>query len=639
LLIVCLLVLLLASPSAAQEENNPRRLLQPGLTADSLGRNRTSIVFDKSLNTYHWVATTVDTIDAGPYSLQLNEQYLSTLIRSSQILINDNQSLNLRLQRTLSDRLRLTGAVTSFVLSDNRGIGISNTSSHAVYGGVAWLPAPFLTIEPLVGSRFDTQRERLDRGPSYWLTVSSTPFDLGGYRSDIDANLQYDRIDPRTQESYAASVMLARAFDAGSRNALQLQYYRNRRDFYAEADPVISARFQTPFNIESRADNLFSMFDTLEYSLSRHVQLSFQGNVFTRSIDRSTLYKNVSDLRNSPIDSHIGEFRIEGSSRASFLLSPRFTASGTFFYQERDEQHALVADDGITISPLFNSLDKIEQRKNNHSRRTSLVGEMTAVVSGSDTVTVSGSANLLRYDTPSSENDDDRDELLYVANVTTRHRIGQHLSLSVSADVSLLHLVYLFSTRSADNTWNRILRLSPRVWYRPSKEFATSMNFEVLANYLSYDFEYLSATVRSFVFRQFSFVDSTRWAVSKRIGLNWFSQLRLYERGELHWEAFSEKPVNEFHEKMVISSVDYALTERLLSSLGIRYFSQVRYGFSGPDKTAENYLRSVGPMSSIGITVSERTALSVKGWYERLSQTDQLDRSYTTIVMLLSFRL
>jgi hypothetical protein len=203
----------------------------------------------------------------------------------------------------------------------------------------------------------------------------------------------------------------------------------------------------------------------------------------------------------------------------------------------------------------------------------------------------------------------------------------------------MMHLVYLFSTRSADNTWNRILRLSPRLWYQPSREFFTMMNFEVLANYMAYDFEYISATVRSFVFRQFSFVDSTTFALSRRVTLEWYSQFRLYERGELHWDAFSERPINEFRESMIISSIDYALTERLLFSTGIRYFSQIRYGYTGSERMADNFLRSIGPMASIGMTVSERTTLSIKGWYERFSQTNQIDRSYTTMIMLLTLRL
>src|SRR5512132_1025932 len=102
-----ILLAVLAAAACAQDggDAGQRRIPIPPAPSDSLARNVTSIGFDRSLNTYHWTATTIDTIRSGPYQVSLNEQFLSTLIRSSQILINDNQALTLRLRRSLDDRL------------------------------------------------------------------------------------------------------------------------------------------------------------------------------------------------------------------------------------------------------------------------------------------------------------------------------------------------------------------------------------------------------------------------------------------------------------------------------------------------------------------------------------------------------
>jgi len=97
--------------------------------------------------------------------------------------------------------------------------------------------------------------------------------------------------------------------------------------------------------------------------------------------------------------------------------------------------------------------------------------------------------------------------------------------------VNLSHLVYLSPQRSADNTWNRIFRLSPRFAYKPSEKFFSFNTFEVLANYTTYDFEFISASVRSYVFRQFAFIDSTEVGISNRFSLGWYHYLRFYERG------------------------------------------------------------------------------------------------------------
>src|SRR5512142_1801108 len=97
--LVLLLGVLSAAPGARGQEGGDagqRRIPIPTAPADSIARNVTSIGFDRSLNTYHWTATTIDTVRSGPYEVALNEQFLSTLIRSSQILINDNQALTIR---------------------------------------------------------------------------------------------------------------------------------------------------------------------------------------------------------------------------------------------------------------------------------------------------------------------------------------------------------------------------------------------------------------------------------------------------------------------------------------------------------------------------------------------------------------
>ncbi|MBI4810278.1 MAG: hypothetical protein HY800_02295 [Ignavibacteriales bacterium] len=289
------------------------------------------------------------------------------------------------------------------------------------------------------------------------------------------------------------------------------------------------------------------------------------------------------------------------------------------------------------ISESFSAeaLAQAEERKNNHTRRTVMMGTSSWAVSSSDTITLSGSANILRYDTPSLENDDDRDELWYLLNLTTSHQINRHLYLRSAIDLNLSHLVYLFSTRSADNNWNRIIRLSPTIIYSPFSDLRSTNTFEVLANYTVYDFEYLAPQPRSFVFRQFGFLDSTSINLTNRIGIEWFSYLRLYERGEFNWDSFTERPVNSFEDKTIVANIRYSLTKSLLFSLGFRYFSQLRFDHMKNERRLENFLQSMGPTTSIEVA-NDRISFVVRGWYENQTQTNQKTRTFTTMVMNLS---
>src|SRR5262249_10337383 len=154
------------------------------------------------------------------------------------------------------------------------------------------------------------------------------------------------------------------------------------------------------------------------------------------------------------------------------------------------------------------------------------------------------------------------------------HLLNRYLSLAFTADVNLTHLVYLFGERSADNTWNRIFRLAPRLDYHPSEAVSSLNVFEVLANYTSYDFEYPGSPIRSYAYRQYRLMDSTTIGITGRTRLSLFGHLRLYERGEFQWDSFAERPLNYFQDKTLIAAIYYTLKEGLLFSVGIRYFSQ-----------------------------------------------------------------
>ena len=612
---------------------------RPETGADTLPRaNYSAVVFDKFLNTYHWTGILSLAETSGPVAVRLHEQFLSTLIRADRDYIKDEQSFDLSLKDRWSTSLRGSAEVTSFILADDRGIGISNASSHAAYAGLETEPFAHLFIEPLAGYRIDNQIDQKDRGASYLLRLSLDTMELGGYRTALGGRFQFDQLLPRQLETHAAAISLDKVFFERTRNSLRMLFTRNQRDFYTVTDSSVIREYGVARNIERRAENAFAVSDLLDYNVGSRLLFSFGGNILTRGIGRSTRYQVVSGGRTNTFSTSIGEFRIDGSVQARYSFSSSASAAGQFLYQERDENHAVEADDRILPS-VADSASRFEQRKNNHSRRLSLGGVLEVALSPSDSLALSGSTTLLRYDTPSLENDDDRDELWDIIGLTFSHRFSGSLSIWLNADANLTHLVYLLASRSADNTWNRVFRLSPRLDFRPSGSFFTSNAFEVLANYTVYDYEYPSSLIRSFVFRQFSFADSTTIDLTRRFGIEWISNIRFYERGELQWEAFAERPVNYFEDKTYTGSARFRVGDGLLFSCGIRYFSQTRFMFSGSQRVLETFFRSVGPVGTALWHVADRTDLALKGWLEQQSQTNQLDRSYANMTMTFTIRL
>lgn len=609
--------------------------LVPG-SPDSLSAgNRIALSSDKLLNTYHWGGRASYRNFFGPLSLQFNEQFRSSMILIDPKLITDEQSMDFALTQRLTSGLRAAVKFSAFSLSDNKNIGISNASSQNLYGGVMSEPVAGVRIEPMAGVRFDNQIDQHDRGPSYLLNIDTDPLDYNGYMTTFDGMWQYDRLTPRALETRNASATIERHFSGQTGNTLQLLYTRNRRDFYTAADPFVQQLNGVSKNIETRTEDAFTLFDSLDYDAGQGARISLQGDLYTRTIGRETRYRQTSDPLRPLLNTSIDELKLESS--AQLAVSPWKNIRGIvrLAYQERDEKHATIPDPSGSQTN-FDLQEKTERLKNNHSRRTSLSSVLAARISPSDSLAISGSGSLLRYDTPSADNNDDRDELWYILNLATVHRLNPALEFRMLANVTLVHLVYLPSMTSGNNTWNRVFRLAPRVEYRPSAGFVTANTFEVLANYTVYDFEYPSSAIRSFVFRQFGLNDSSTWNVTRRIALEWFQYVKLYEQGELQWESFAERPVNYFEENTYQGSVRYEVPEKgLLFSVGLRYFSQRRYAYSGDVRTLDRFLRSLGPTTTVGWRFRERTTLGVQGWYEQQTQTGVPNRSIANVTLSL----
>jgi len=596
------------------------------------------IYFDKVLSTYHWLAPLVYRSAGARFGVDISQLFRSTLVRTTSNLITDEESFRGTLRYFPGGRIEPVGRVNAYIQSDRRGLGLSDVSTVSFHGGAAYRPSPGLVIEPMLGYRADKQAGIADRGFSYLVNARADSLDYEGYATSLVGSWEAVRLDPRALESGSAQFTTRKIFPGNSSNALGVRYGRNRRDFYTPAGPDVSAEFGVDRNIESRVEDMLSVTDSLVYAVSERLVLNVNAGVLSRGIGRETKYKPSADPFRPTLNTSVDELTIGGELSAAYALSDGVAGRLIVVLQERDETHQAVRDDRFLPSAV-DSLRREEERKNNSSKRTSIGFETTVRFSPSHSLSASASGTILRYDTPSPSNTDDRDDLWYLLKVTSSHRLNGYLTVTLTADASLTHLVYLSSQRSADNTWNRIFRLSPQLDYRPFTFLATTNRFEVLANYTAYDFDTPGAQVRSYAFRQFAFSDSTVLTVSRRTWLEWSSYVRLYERGNLRWSDFSEQPVSYFEDFTHLGMVRYRIAPALIFSLGIRYFSQMRFDYSGNERIPAYFLRSAGPATLIDWSVGGRTSLSIKGWYERQSRTGLPVHGIANITMSLNLSL
>ncbi|MBM4166800.1 MAG: hypothetical protein FJ218_07805 [Ignavibacteria bacterium] len=551
--------------------------------------------FEHLLNTSHWNIAGNYEHSFGNYVIGLQENFRSTVIRSRMNFIKDEQTVSAFAKKMLSNNTQMQLQFTSFLFSDNQTLGIYDASSHAVYGGLRYIPASRMALEPLVGFRWENQMRNFDQGISYQLSAHAQELELEGFTSAFRLQFHRDDLTPRRLEHHRAEISVAKVFEGKTANTVSLFFSKNRREFY----------LQNTDAIDRRIEQTISVSDALTYEFGTPLLFSFTGNVFKRTIEKTPYLT-------------INEMKIETAGELVYTVRDSFRAVARLSYFERDEQHleqSLINPQFKSVSPtLFPTNEKLQD---NFSQRTMLNASVNVPLSQSDRCFLQASASILRYDTPSRENVEDRDELWYVFSVATMHKISPVVQLNFYTDASAMHLVYLFSERSANNSWNRILRASPVVKFSPSDKFVIVNTFEVLANYTVYDFEdLLGNTTRSFSFRQFSFLDSASFRVARRTALIWYSQLKLYGRGELRWKAFKEYPLASFEEQTYIPQLRFMMENDSYLSTGLRIFKRKQFSGSGTSKKTEHTLLYLGPLANVILNFHNRTTLIISGWYE-----------------------
>jgi len=137
--------------------------------------------------------------------------------------------------------------------------------------------------------------------------------------------------------------------------------------------------------------------------------------------------------------------------------------------------------------------------------------------------------------------------------------------------------VYIYGEKSADNNWTRIFRLNPEIHWTPFPNFRWRQSAEVLANYISYDFESILPSIKSFLYRKFRLEESLESRVSPNISLLFLYRLELDENGKFLWNEWIEQKLVDRYSHTFQVFLNYSVWNVLTIRPGFTYYS--RKGF------------------------------------------------------------
>lgn len=625
--------LCIASAALAQEPSRtPEVPLSSGESQATL--NSGSILFDRNLNTTNWIGRVlVDTALLTGTRIRYRQQFLSNIIQleptggiPGKRLLSDQHTLAVLLAQPVSHTLDVRTDWSSLTYTDNKNIGLNDAAFATLLGGLRYSPFSFISLTPMGGYRWDNQAGINDAGPSVNLEARADRIVTDGYMIQGIGQYHTDFVNPRRLESHFARFRVSKDFSGGASDSLIAGFARNRREFYVAGDSLI----------ESRQEEILSVTNFLNYQVSGNVATGILVNFAGRGLDKGIRATVAAAEDPARFSTTIDEYVLEAAAQATYRSDDgRSTGAVRFSYAERNEAHTAVLPPNPSAGTvlLFAERNRQEQTKDNLTRRSMLTGFLSAPLSLTDRIALSGSVSILRYDTPSPLNLEDRDELLAALTLATQHRFGSFFELGVALEGSISHLVYLLKERSANNNVNRILRLAPRAIYTPTRWFSTTNVFEVLANYTVYDYEKQVALVRSFSYRQFAWMDSTRLEFTRSLGLDFFLYFKLYERGLLAWNEFTERIENSFADQTYDVLIRFIPYPGTVFGIGGRYFSQSRYQHEGAERTLQTFLRSIGPTCVVTWAIGTFSSIRVRGWLEHRTQPDGSVRRLANVTM------
>ena len=592
--------------------------------------------YEKQLNTHNFNTLFNHFLVSDRFFFGIKENFRSTIIKTTSKNIKDEQYLWAIGQYSFDEATKLGILINSDIYSDDRQLDLNKASLLTSTLFTKFIPVKNIELTPFGGFSQNQQIGQKDNGFIYGAEANVDKYALGDFELSSLMKFQNEDISPRKNTFRLIDFDLNSTFEESFYNTVSANYSQQRKDFYLTADPLTASEFDITNNIQSRTESGYSLQDRIRFAPQNSaLSMDFQGRVAWRGIDRNTRYISVTNIANSNYDTRIEESRLEFASGLDYLPGD-FNLSLRFSYSERDEKHTPEKYTGLN-NLIYDERLQLEEEKNNTSQLANLSLLSRINLSGRDRLIISLLQRKLRYDTPSDQNFDDRDELLSIGRVLYEREISPLFKMFVNLEGNINKIVYIFAERSSNNNIKRILKFSGGGTITHGN-FTSLNSAEVSANYTVYDYEDLNPNFRSFAFRQLAIRDSTTLKLNRRIRLFFTGYSKLSEQGDFKWSNFTSNPVRYLSEQYAEPKIFYD-NQELSLGMGVRYFSLSTYNFqNGAEKIKVSDYTSIGPLSEISYEIQERIILKVYGWYEFIKAEDNSNRQMVNLSIKLNYK-
>ncbi len=622
--ILPLLAFLIVSVNGQSDSDSLQATLLPPST-----RNSISTVFNKELSIYSLLSKIHYSQSSGNFNFKLSEDLNSSLLKySGSNTTRDENVFKLSGEYNNSIYLNPGFLVSSQLYSDSRTTDINTAASNFGLLYNRMLLENVLTLLPFAGYIEDVQSGISNNGMVYGIQGGIDKTSFSDFLVGSAFQFRNEDIAPRKNTIRDISASIENIIDNDIQNKLSVKFHETGRDFFFDADSSIKEIFAIEKNQQRRNDRQYSISDEFLYSgLLNNTSVGLRFNFSDRLVERTTKYKKPGDLFPTSFDSQIEELKFDINtliSHTSEFIDLKFNMN----YAERNEKFLLINAAGAN-SDYFEQKQKNEGIKNNIASQVFISFTGTIYLTEQDKIDLNLSHFKLRYDTPSVDNIDERDELLSQFRIRYTRLLNSRLAVFAGFDLSYGKLVYILAARSSNNNTNRIFKLNTGYSYE-GNGFRNHGNFEIIANYLVYDFEDLNPGFKSFSFRQISLSDSLTVEITRDLSFELTGFYKLSEQGDLRWSDYKIKPGREITEVLLLPALSTTLGQYTFK-LGLRYYSYFSDLIVNEEHKEENFYKGIAPLVEISAFVNETFQLNLRGWYETIDSRGNNRRYLTTL--------
>jgi len=633
--IFLLCYLLLQSPLLAQQEQIT--LLQAFPSTDSIMQVQSwNYGTDKIANTFLFHSDAfLQYAGSSGTDYIFKKRYRGSIMRTNTIAIQDNLTVQGLLKHQFTPAFSILGQVLYSSRSDSRDIALQSAKRTGGYLGIGY-KGTILRGEAYGGYEGNEQLGIAGGGASFYGQASHVPLTLGeGLMIRSRGGAQFTVIDSvRRMADIDISLNAYTLRDDRAKNTLSIELRSTllNRDFYSPqggSRGILAVEQRKEQRHRANADIGIEIIPMISADFNVNAEIADIGRLFQKPI---TEYSNTSINRN------LQEFTLNVSGGLTYQSESGTMLRTGFSLFNRDEKNAVLQVYDIAQDQL-DIIRKQEFQRDNVSNRFRLFSLGQFVISSEDTIGFDIAGSLLRYDTPSLQNNDDRDEQLIIGSVFWRRSITQDLTMSIVGGLQQTHFVFLKAERSSFNNRNSSIRFVPSLhWITHS--FEMHPQFEVLANYTIFDFELPGTAMRSFSFRQFSYRDSIMYHFHKGWTLESNLFIRRFDRGIMSWSEFSETPITKSTEQFFKFLIFAPAFRGLRIGLGGRLYRllQEPYKQIAGQSQLQAHTFIYGPEMSGTMFYQDGSSISLKSWYEWQQFGENIRRNQINVFLQASIQ-